>query len=258
MCLVVLSHGVHPDYPFVLVGHRDEFHARPTAEMAWWTDRPDTLAGRDLRAGGTWLGVARSGRWAVVTNFRRPEDPPPNAPSRGGLVAGFLDSDLPVAAAAAQLARSAPDYAGFTLLMSDGVAVACVTNRPVVSVQVLGAGTYGLSNGRLDEPWPKVTLGRQRVAQLMDRGSADPASLFGALADRSEADTDTLPDTGLDPALEQRLSPAFIVGSEYGTRCSTALTVDRQGLVRVTERRHGADGGVTGRSAFAFNTIRPG
>lgn len=258
MCLVVLSHGVHPDYPLVLVGHRDEFHSRPTAEMTWWSDRPGLLAGRDLKAGGTWLGIARSGRWAVITNFRQLEQPPTEAPSRGGLVTGFLDSDLPAGEAATQLARRSADYAGFTLLMSDGVSVACVSNRPAASVQILGIGTYGLGNARLDEPWPKVTQGRERVASLLASGPPEPASLLAALADRTEADEASLPDTGLGADLERRLSPAFIVGSEYGTRCSTVITVNRQGLVQVMERRHAADGGVTGRSSFAFNTIRSG
>lgn len=259
MCLVVLSHGVHPDYPIVLVGHRDEFHSRPTAEMAWWSDRPGLLAGRDLKAGGTWLGVARSGRWAVVTNFRQLQQPPPDAPSRGALVTGFIDSDLPSGEAATQLARRAADYAGFTLMMSDGVDVACVTNRPEASVQVLGVGTYGLGNARLDEPWPKVTRSRERVARLLVSGPPEPSRLLATLADRTEeADEACLPDTGLGPELERRLSPAFIVGSDYGTRCATVMTVDRQGLVRVMERRHAVDGSVTGRSTFAFNTIRAG
>jgi len=258
MCLVVLSHGIHPDYPVVLVGHRDEFHSRPTAAIGWWQDRPDVLAGRDLKAGGTWLGVARSGRWAVVTNFRQPGDPPRDSPSRGELVTDFLGSALPVGQAASALATKASTYAGFTLLVSDGVDVACVTNRPEPHVQVLGTGTYGLSNARLDDPWPKVVRSRRRVEGLLAKGPPDPTGLFGALADRTEADDDSLPDTGLGLAVERRLSPAFIAGSEYGTRSATVLTIDREGTVRITERRFAAHGEVTGRSAFAFNTIRPG
>lgn len=258
MCLVVLSHRIYPDYPVVLVGHRDEFHSRPTAAMGWWQDRPDVLAGRDLKAGGTWLGVARSGRWAVVTNFRQPGDPPRDAPSRGELVTDFLDSALPVRQAAPRLAARAAAYAGFTLLVSDGVDVACITNRPDTHTQVLGSGTYGLSNARLDDPWPKVVQSRQRVAALLAKGPPDPAGLFGALTDRAQADEADLPDTGLGLAVERSLSPAFIVGNDYGTRSATVLTVDREGTMRIMERRFAAGGVVTGRSAFAFNTIRPG
>lgn len=257
MCLVVLSHRTHPDYPVVLVGHRDEFHSRPTAALGWWQDHPDLLAGRDLKAGGTWLGVARSGRWAVVTNFRQPGDPPRDSPSRGELVTHFLASPLPVGQATSELAARAETYAGFTLMASDGVDIACITNRPETHIQVLGSGTYGLSNARLDDPWPKVVRSRQRVAGLLAKGPPDPAGLFGALADQTEADEAELPDTGMGPALERRLSPAFIVGSEYGTRSATVMTVDREGTVRITERRFAAGGVVTGRSAFAFNTIRP-
>jgi uncharacterized protein with NRDE domain len=235
MCLLVAAFKVHQDYPFVLVGHRDEFHARPTTDLAWWED--GILAGRDLQAGGTWLGLSRDGRLAVVTNYRGPGAVPPDAPSRGLLIPEFLRGDDPAPDFAAALAARAPAYSGFNLLAFDGSSFAYCGNRPSAGVETLGPGVYGLSNARLDTPWPKVLRTRERVREMLSQPQVRSASLFAALADREPAQDSQLPDTGIGTQLERLLSPPFIVGPEYGTRCTTLVLIRADGRITVEERR---------------------
>jgi uncharacterized protein with NRDE domain len=256
MCLLVVAHDVHPDYRLVLVGHRDEFHARPTAELGWWPDRPGILAGRDLAAGGTWLGVGRDGSVGVVTNVRVPDALVQGAPSRGELVPAFLTAGEPAARYANAVAAGAGGYSGFNLLAFDGTSLAYVTNRPAAGAEILAKGTYALSNARLDSPWPKVEFARRRVAEVLASRRVIPEYLFRAIDDRTPAADDELPDTGIGLDLERLLSAPFIVSPDYGTRCTTLVLVGRGGEVRVEERRHAPSGETTGRTTIAFHTTR--
>ncbi len=247
MCVLFLAVDAHPRYRLVLAGNRDEAHVRPTAPLARWADAPHVLAGRDLEAGGTWLGVTESGRWATVTNVRDPKvggSPPasvrPDRLSRGALVAGFLrGSDAP-ADYAAQVQAERDAYNGFNLLVGDGADVWIASSRR--GAGRLAPGLYGLSNDTLDTPWPKITRGRAAFAEALRPARLDPADLIAFLADETLADDEDLPETGVGRDLERALSPLFIRGPHYGTRASTVLLLDRNGGGTVVEQSWGPDG----------------
>ncbi len=257
MCLLIAAVDAHPRYSLVLVGHRDEFHARPTAPLAWWPDHDGVLAGRDLEAGGTWLGVGRDGRAAVITNFRDPARPVAGAPSRGRLIPDFLAGHGTAHEYAERATREAARYAGFNLLLIDGTAAVYVSNRPGVNVSSLAAGIYGLSNHRLDTPWPKVLRTRARVTQLLSSPALTVDSLLAALRDRLPAGDDELPETGVGKELERLLSAPFIVSPGYGTRSASAVLVGRDGSVVVHERRYDPHGSASGHTTFAFQSVPP-
>lgn len=241
MCLVAFAWNLHPRWRLVLVGNRDEFHARPTAPLATW---PNTriMAGRDLLSGGTWVGLGRRGRVAVVTNVRDGHPPAFTGPSRGALPVDFLRGDAPALAHAEALAGVAADYAPFNLVLADSAVCAYVGNQPASGAHAVVAGIHGLSNGAFDAPWPKTRRLRDALQAWITTGDDDPAQLWMALADdRLAADAD-LPDTGVGPELERRLSPAFIRGRDYGTRASTLVLVGHDGQSRIHERRFGPDG----------------
>ena len=246
MCLVFVAVDIVPGHPLVLAGNRDEAHARPTARLAAWTDAPQVVAGRDLTAGGTWLGTAahpaQVGRWATVTNVRDPAAIRRDARSRGALVADFLrGSDAPEAyARRVHAAREA--FNGFNLLVGvGGEAWLASTRRP--AAERLAAGVHGLSNDTLDTPWPKLTRGRDAFAAVLARtGPPDADALLGVLADETRPADADLPETGVGPALERVLSPAFIRGAHYGTRASTVLVLDAGGGGRIVEQTWGPDG----------------
>src|SRR5258706_6908216 len=157
MCLILFAWQAHPDYPLVVAANRDEWRDRPTAPAAWWDDAPDILAGRDLEAGGTWLGVTRAGRFAAITNFRDPSDRKSTAPSRGQLVADFLRGDDAPRDYLAALAAKAARYNGFNLLLADDKSMCYFGSREGEIIDV-APGIHGLSNHLLDEPWPKVKM----------------------------------------------------------------------------------------------------
>ena len=228
MCLIVIAWHAHPRYACVIAANRDEFHGRPTAPAAWWPDDPNVLAGRDLAAGGTWLGITRGGRFAALTNFRGPQPVPLHAPSRGLLVSAWLRSTEPTASALARLQRESPRYNGFNLILSDGVGLAA--HQSVAGAgMALSDGIYGLSNHLLDTPWNKLLRAKEAVRSVLG-GAADALALLEVLRDERETPDDQLPDTGISRELERRLSRTFIRSPEYGTRCSTIIRIghDRQ------------------------------
>ena len=254
MCVVFLAWRVHPAYPLVLVGNRDEFHARPTAPAAPWGDAPSVFAGRDLKKGGTWLGVTRAGRWAVVTNYRDPALFAFEGLSRGALVADFLRADAPPGPWLEALAPRAEAYGGFNLLLGDRDEAWSFGDRGGPP-QRLGEGLYGLSNALLDTPWPKVEAGKARLAaHLNARGALDLAPLADLLSDGAPFPDDALPDTGVPRDFERQLSPLFIDIPErgYGTRASTAVTVDEAGELRFFERSWRPGREVTGEVEAAW------
>lgn len=254
MCLLVLAWRRHPDFRLVLAGNRDEFHERPAAAADWWTDAPGVLAGRDLEAGGTWLGVARDGRWAVVTNYREPlaeqqDAALPGAPTRGALVAGYLRGS----ATPSDHARNIPAdaYRGFNLLLGDSRTLVYVSNRGH-GPQPLAPGIYGLSNHLLDTPWPKLARTVARFRALL-AGAPDPQALLAMLADATPAADEELPDTGVGMQWERLLSAPFIVSPDYGTRCSTVVRLREDGEMDFIERRFDAGGAPSGESAFRYS-----
>ncbi len=258
MCLLVVAWQSHPRYRLVVAANRDEFHDRPATALGWWNDAPRVLAGRDLRAGGAWLGVTRSGRFGVVTNFRDLERAPaPDAPSRGRLVPEYLSGEAGPAAFLAATSASADRYAGFNLLVGAPDALHYFSNRMDGGSRALAPGVYGLSNHWLDSPWPKVLRTRERFADALGADEPDAATLFDILADRDPAPDDSLAGTGLPPDLQRALSCAFVQHERYGTRCSTVVLAARDGRTVVHERRFDPQGSQTGATRIEFATNSP-
>ena len=238
MCLLIFAHHVAPDYPLVFAANRDEFHARPTAPSAFWDDHPGLLAGRDLEQGGTWMGITRSGRFAAVTNYRDPARTAPAPRSRGELTVGYLAGDMSPGDYLQQLAGRAADYAGFNLLLGDETSLWYYANSGDLAPRELAPGIYGLSNARLDTPWPKVELGKARLRGIMDNSPAGLSHehLGTVVADRDLADISALGQLGQDSEMEQLLSAQFIVTPGYGTRSRTTLWCDAGGGVEWCEQ----------------------
>ena len=251
MCLIALAHEAHPRHRLVVAANRDEFHARPTAPAAWWSDAPDLLAGRDLRDGGTWMGVTRAGRFAAVTNYRDAAPPRPGAPSRGALVADFLRGSVDAEAYMAELSTRAAEFNGFNLLVGDGEGLFYLSNR-APGVRRLDPGVYGLSNALLDTPWPKVVRAKGAMRAALASADADgwESGLWEMLGDRVVAADDELPDSGVGADRERLLSPPFIASDVYGTRSSTVMTIGRDGEVTFVERSAGPD--ESGEARFRF------
>jgi len=244
MCVVALAWNAHPRWRLLLAGNRDEFHARPTAALARWMDS-GVIAGRDLQSGGTWVGLDRRGRVAVVTNVRDGFAQPHDGPSRGALPVAFLEGKPDAAATTAELLAKADAYAPFNLLLADADGSWHLGNHPLQR-QALATGVHGISNGRLDAPWPKTRHLMHALRTWIDADADDLQPLWNALADERTAPDAELPDTGVGIELERRLSPAFVRGEAYGTRASTIIAVDRSGHGFIVEHRFGPNGAFEG------------
>jgi uncharacterized protein with NRDE domain len=253
MCLIVFALDCHPRYRLVLAANRDEYFNRPTAPAAFWADAPQVLAGRDLLAGGTWLGVTKERRLAAVTYYREPAQPVHQPPSRGRLAADFLAGSMPPEEYRGRLRRDGGNYGGFNLLFGDDNGLFYHTNRGDLSARV-AAGVHGLSNGLLDTPWPKVIAGKERLTRLLRDNALAPEALFALLADRSRYPDPLLPDTGFGIERERHLSPIFIGGSDYGTRSSTVVLIDRDSRLTFLERTWNERQEAVGTASFTFET----
>lgn len=253
MCLILLAHRVHPQFPLIVAANRDEFHGRPAAAANFWTDRPQVLAGRDLEAGGTWLGVSKSGRFAAVTNFsEEPVEPLPPR-SRGALVSDFLAGTMPPGPYLDGIARQAEAYRGFNLLLGDGDDLWYYSNR-LPRPQLLEPGTYGLSNHLLDTDWPKVKRGKSALAVFEEvEQHPDVEELLLLLADESTATEAELAASGLDPDHARRVTPCFIRGPVYGTRASTVVLAEASGPTRFVEVTFAAQGRRVSRQDYSFD-----
>ena len=254
MCLIIFAYRADARFPLVVAANRDEFFTRPTAQAEFWqtTTGSRILAGKDLQAGGTWLGITASGRFAAVTNIRDPSQAVARPRSRGELTSAFLGTRQSATEYGASLADSFSEYAGYNLLLGDGQQLVYVNNMDRTT-QVLAPGIYGLSNGRLNSDWPKVTRGRERLAELL-ASDTPPAtdSLLGMMSDSQPAAENELPDTGVPRELEQALSATFIRNPErqYGTRCSTALLMMANGGTRFSEANFDSGARPTGKHYF--------
>ncbi len=247
MCLILLAWRVRADYPLVVAANRDELHARAAATAAWGTN-PRILAGRDLSAGGAWLGVTEDGHFAALTNYRDPTRARPGAPTRGALVPMILAQRKGAEQQLQQLHEIASAYNGFNVLFSDGEQVA-VYESVIDRSRVLPPGVYGLSNHLLDTPWPKVVGAKAALAAALAR-LPDEDALLELLRDDRPADDHALPRTGLSLEWERLLSSAFICSPQYGTRCSTIVLIDGAGQVRFTEWTWNPSGALAGKVEF--------
>lgn len=251
MCVAAVAWLAHPRWRLVAIGNRDEYHARPAAALAEWHN--GMLAGRDLKSGGTWLGVTDE-RFALVTNLRGHGDPDPAKASRGALVTDLLTGTGRYADP-----DTAPlqDFNPFNLLLASRGGLTFLSNRPGDIRTPLAHGIYGLSNGALDEPWPKTLQLKAALLDWLNGDAGDFAPLFAALREERHADIGLPPSEPSDIAREPRDSAVFIRDAVYGTRCSTIVAIDRDGAGIITERRFDAEGEASGETSLAFARPAP-
>ncbi len=263
MCLLIFAHKIYPGYPLVLAANRDEFHGRETASCGFWQEHPQVLAGRDLKAGGTWMGMTRGGRFAAITNYRDPSASVDAPRSRGELPLDFLIDDCGPQAYLKAVGARAQEYAGFNLLLGDANNLWYYSNRPYAAGAApppalkLQPGIYGLSNANLDTPWPKVELGKQQLAALLDKPSLNHDELLSVVHNRQRASTEALKLQGMGSEMEQLLSAQFILAGEYGTRSSTTMWVEDQGNVSWREQEFDQQGGLRETSEENFELSIP-
>jgi uncharacterized protein with NRDE domain len=229
MCLIVFAWRVIPGVPVIAAANRDEFYDRPATPAAHWPDHPHVYAGRDLRGGGSWMGVTHEGangpKFAALTNIRAPQERRLDAPSRGALVADYLTGKLTAAAYLEQIADGAGVYNGFNLVLGDREGLYWYSNRgdgDVRNGKPLEPGVYGISNGLLDTPWPKVLRTKAQFSSLLCLGAPEDA-YFEMLADTTRAPDLRLPETGVPLDVERMLSAVCIETEGYGTRTSTVV-----------------------------------
>jgi uncharacterized protein with NRDE domain len=233
MCLLAIAFNHRPDTPLAVCSNRDEFYQRPTLPLHWWQDMP-VLAGRDEQQGGTWIGLSQNNRFAAVTNFRdlsKPGFHEARPKSRGNLVTDFLCSQTSAQSWADSVLPEFDLYGGFNLLIYDGEQLLYLNNFNN-QVRSLEPGIYALSNHLLDSPWPKVDYARQQLRQTLDRQRNDQQTLddlLGLLEQNQTYPDHLLPNTGVPADWEKRLSSAFIVAEDYGTRASTSIVLSSSG-----------------------------
>lgn len=257
MCLAIIALNCLTDWPLIVIANRDEFHNRPTLPAQPWTDAKDILGGRDLNAGGTWLGMTATGRFALLTNYREPGRNDPQAPSRGQLTELFLRGEYFAQEYVQNLQKRGHAYNGFNLLLGDVTGVWYCSNRGEIPAQKLDAGVIGISNASLDTPWPKLNRTKRAVSELiLDKKSPvsfKPDSFFDIMLDTHSACAHALPETGLDLEREKLLSSPFIKNEYYGTRCTTLIMQRSDGLVRFQEKRFDSQGLGSGESHWTID-----
>lgn len=252
MCITLFAHDTHPDYKLILANNRDELQVRPTAKANYWDEFPEILAGRDLTAGGTWLGIHKNGRLSNITNYRDFRIPlKKDAPSRGDLTTQFLLGHQSNAAYLEALLPTANAYNGFSLLTRVGDELAWFSNMEN-EIRILEPGIYGFSNALLNTPWPKVEKGRAFVDEMLSRKDWTGEELLNFMGDKTPGPDHLLPDTGRDIQFERMVSPIFIQNSFYGTRASSVLLIDRADNVTFWERSYDKAGTETGTVKHQF------
>jgi uncharacterized protein with NRDE domain len=236
MCLIFVAYKYKFPYDLVIAANRDEFYERPSAPAEFWKETPFVLGGRDLMAGGTWLGITKTGRFAAITNYRDPGFYKHQAPSRGYLVSSFLTGKETPGEYVRKIAAGADEYNGFSLFVGDCSSMHYLSNRGS-GPKDLSPGLYGLSNHLLDTPWPKVERGKKALETLLaDSDHLREETLFDILADRSRPPDEQLPRTGVSLEWERILASPFIISPVYGTRSSTVILVHRDGKVTFVEK----------------------
>ncbi len=236
MCLIVMALQAHPEYPLILAANRDEFYSRPTAPLAFWEDRPDILAGRDLQGKGTWLGVSVNGRLAAVTNYRDPSMDKAGALSRGVLVSGFLMDTGPPEAYVHRVRAQGDAYNGFNLIVGRPDELWWFSNVNSACSK-MSAGIHGISNRLLDTPWPKLEKAASCLAEIIrSGGKIDTEAIFQLLVDDAPPSDERLPDTGVGLDWERILSSVFVRSDAYGTRSSSIILYHESGVLTFLER----------------------
>lgn len=242
MCLLAMSYRAHPGYDLVLITNRDEYFERPAEEAHFWKDSPDLLAGRDVKSGGTWMGISRTGKFGLITNFRDPTRHRSDALSRGTLVSDFLKSSDSVSEYLKRVSSESFRYNDFNLMLGTREQILYFSSVERRTAE-LRHGIYGMSNHLLETPWPKVLRAKSRLNEILSSsvGVLSKETLFSVLAESQTAADRDLPETGVGLERERALSSIFITVPGYGTRCSTVLLIDSQGKVTFSERSYSAD-----------------
>lgn len=237
MCLIIFSWKAHTKYPLVISANRDEFYQRPTSLANTWQDDPALIAGKDLEANGTWMGLSKKGRWSALTNYRSPSEVKKNTPSRGALVKDFLSNGVSPKQYLENIKEEGLDYNGFNLLVGTENELWYYSNIEK-EVKEIKPGVYGLSNHLLDTSWPKVELGKKKLKSILKQNSISKEDLFLMMQDTSIPEDELLPATGVGIEWERLLSSMFIESDSYGTRCSTALIMDNKGGYDFAEKSY--------------------
>ncbi|MFY0650531.1 MAG: NRDE family protein [Cyclobacteriaceae bacterium] len=241
MCLILFSWKFHPKYKLVLAANRDEFYARPTAKADYWIENKNMIAGTDLQAGGTWIGITKTGRLAAITNYRDPKNLDANATSRGKLTTDFLNSLEKPEDYLERVQVEGNHFNGYNLLVGDSEDL-FYFNNVNNEIKKVESGVFGLSNGFFQENWPKLEKGRNALQKIVNKETIEREDLFTILSDNQIAPDDELPKTGIPFEWERALSPLFIKTEEYGTRCSTLIFMDYQNGGTFEEKTYQVDG----------------
>ena len=239
MCLITFSYKAHPNFKLIVAANRDEFYKRPTRAAQFWEEEqlPNILAGKDLKANGTWMGVSKSGKWGALTNYRDPSNIKENAPTRGDLVLDFLKSNDSEPIYLQKVQETAQDYNGFNLLIGSKDSLYHFSNENNLITEVK-PGIHGVSNALLDTNWPKLDRAKKELKEVTSKASFSKEDLFSILKNSETAPDDKLPSTGIPYEWEKAVSSIFIKTENYGTLCSTLLLVDYDGNAEFTERRY--------------------
>jgi len=237
MCLIVFANNVHPNYKLIFAANRDEFYDRPTLQAEFWNDHPELLAGRDLQAGGTWMGITKKGKFAAIKNFRDLKNHRNDAPSRGKLTVDFLANNIHPEEYYGFLKSDLNKFNGFNLILGNIDELYYFSNKNE-ELKKLEPGIHGISNALLNTPWPKVEKSKKQLEALLGQNEIHPNEVMNILYDKNKADDYDLPDTGVGIELERLLSPVFIKSEKYGTRCSTVVLVDRDNTVSFIEKSY--------------------
>jgi uncharacterized protein with NRDE domain len=248
VCLIAFQWQPDEAIPLIVAANRDEFYERPTAPLAWW-EGGRILAGRDLKAGGTWLGVSADGRWAALTNYRDPTRSRMERTSRGQIPVRFLQGGDSALAFIYLIQKEGGRYNPFNLMLFDGKNLLGYESRHAAIIPFT-AGIHAVSNGDFDAPWPKV----EALKSGFGAGQAEDDTLLALLGDARPFKDDRLPCTGVSLEWERALSPAFVRTPTYGTRAATILRLGRE-TVSLLEQRFSWEG-LEGRSVFRFRRSR--
>ena len=235
MCLIVFANNVLDDYKLIFAANRDEFYNRPSEQAEFWKEHPDLLAGKDLQAGGTWMGITKQGRFAAITNFRDLKNHRNDAPSRGNLTLDFLLNKIEPEEYYNKLKPTLKNFNGFNLLLGNVDQLYYFSNK-TEGIQKLEPDIHGISNAVLDTPWPKVERSKRHLQSLIQHEDINAWEVIAILKDTSIAKDEELPDTGIGLELERMLSPVFIKSEKYGTRCSSVVMVDKDNNVKFVEK----------------------
>lgn len=251
MCLLLISFLSHPEYKLIVAANRDEFFKRPAAPAHFWDKHPNLLAGKDIKAGGTWLGLTTSGKFSAITNYRDIRNIKQNAPTRGKLVTDFLLNNDYTSVFANELKEKSDLYNGYNLIFGNLNSLNYFSNQ-TNTLYELKPGIYGLSNHLLDTPWYKVEKSKKLFSKILTKKNIITDDFFEILSDETFSPDDLLPDTGLEKRVEQAISAIFVSTPEYGTRSSTVILVNNQNLATFTEKSLDHKTGKWIKSTFEF------